>query len=214
MKEGSQTQIDRAVALLKARGMVRAAEFREAGIAATTLARMKASGAIAQVARGLYELPDTGFDANRAFAEIAKIAPRSVICLTSALAFHDLTDIIPAKVFVAIGQKDRQPKANSSLFRFVHFSEAQLRSGVERHIVHQVPVQIFDAAKTVVDLFRYARGTGARYKHSPGLNIALEGMREALRTRKATPAQIARYATEASVWKSVAPYLEAMTANA
>ena len=142
--------MDRAVALLKSRGMMRSAEFREAGIAATMLSRMKASGAIAQVARGLYELPDTGFDTNRAFAEIAKIAPRSVICL----AFHELTDTIPARVFVAIGRKDRQPKAGSSLFRFVHFSEVQLRSGVEHHVIHQVPVQIFDPAKTIVDLFR------------------------------------------------------------
>jgi len=72
----------------------------------------------------------------------------------------------------------------------------------------------YNPAKTIVDLFRYRRSAGKRYKTSPGLNIALEGLREALRRRKATPAQIAEYATEAGIWKVVQPYLEAMTANA
>ncbi|HQS48894.1 MAG: transcriptional regulator [Rhizobiales bacterium 24-66-13] len=214
MQKKPPTQAERALALLQQRGMIRTSEFSNAGIAATTLSRLKEAGAIVQIARGLYELPDTGFDANRAFAEIAKIAPRSVICLTSALAFHDLTDQIPSRVFVAIGRKDRQPKLSSSRFQFVHFSDAQLRPGVQHHIIHQVPVQIFSPAKTIIDLFRYAQGTGARYRHSPGLSVALEGMREALRTRKTTPSEIAHYATEEGIWKSVAPYLEAMTANA
>jgi hypothetical protein len=75
-------------------------------------------------------------------------------------------------------------------------------------------VRIYSPAKTVVDLFRYRQSAGKRYKKSPGLNIALEGLRVALRQRKATPAEIARYANEAGIWKVVQPYLEAMTANA
>ena len=65
-----------------------------------------------------------------------------------------------------------------------------------------------DPAKTLVDLFRYRQSAGTRYQRSPGLSIALEGLREALRTRKTTPAEIARYAEEAGVWKVVEPYLQ------
>ena len=75
-------------------------------------------------------------------------------------------------------------------------------------------VRIYNVAKTVVDLFRYRQSAGKRYKKSPGLNLALEGLREALRERKATPAQIAEYASDAGIWKIVQPYLQAMTANA
>jgi len=68
--------------------------------------------------------------------------------------------------------------------------------------------------KTVVDLFRYRQSAGKRYKKSPGLNLALEGLREALRQRKATPADVADYASDAGIWKVVQPYLQALTANA
>jgi hypothetical protein len=84
----------------------------------------------------------------------------------------------------------------------------------EAVVIEGVRVRIYSPAKTVVDLFRYRRSAGKRYQKSPGLNLALEGLREALRLRKATPSEIARYANEAGVWKIVQPYLEAMTANA
>jgi hypothetical protein len=92
--------------------------------------------------------------------------------------------------------------------------EKILSAGVEEHRIEGVSVQIYNPAKTVVDLFRYRQSAGRRYKKSPGLNIALEGLREALRQRKATPAAIAEYANEAGIWKALQPYLEAMTANA
>ena len=71
-----------------------------------------------------------------------------------------------------------------------------LRSGIEEHLIERVRVRIYNPAKTVVDLFRYRQRAGKRYQKSPGLNLALEGLREALRQRKATPAQISRYAAE------------------
>ena len=89
-----------------------------------------------------------------------------------------------------------------------------LNAGVKEHLIDGVPVRITTPAKTVVDLFRYRQSAGKRYRKSPGLNLALEGLREALRQRKATPSEIARYAEEGGVWKVVRPYLEAMTANA
>jgi predicted transcriptional regulator of viral defense system len=89
-----------------------------------------------------------------------------------------------------------------------------LRSGVEEHSIEGVTVRVTDPAKTVVDLFRYRQSAGKRYQKSPGLNLALEGLREVLRQRKATPAKIAHYANEAGIWKVLRPYLDAMTANA
>jgi hypothetical protein len=96
----------------------------------------------------------------------------------------------------------------------VRFSGKLFSDGIEEHTIGGVKVRIYNSAKTVVDLFRYRQSAGTRYKTSPGLTIALEGLREALRQRKATPAKIAEYASEAGIWKVVQPYLEAMTANA
>jgi predicted transcriptional regulator of viral defense system len=209
-----QTQTDRAMALLKERGMARVSELTKAGITATTIARMKEKGLILQLSRGLYQPADSDLQENHVLAEASKIAPKGIICLVSALAFHELTDTMPPRVWVAIGSRERKPSVTAPPLEFVRFSEKMRHSGIEAHSIEGVSVNIYCPAKTVVDLFRYRQSEGRRFSKSPGLNLALEGMKEALRQRKATPADIARYAIEAGNWKVIQPYLEAMTANA
>jgi predicted transcriptional regulator of viral defense system len=194
--------------------MARLSELRKAGVTAATVSRMHKSGQLVQLGRGLYQLPDAPLDANNALAQAAKRVPKGTICLTSALAFHELTDTIPSRVWMAIGPKDWRPRVDSPAIQFVRFGAKVLDKGVKEHLIEGVPVRIYNPAKTVVDLFRYRRSAGKRYQKSPGLNLALEGLREALRQRKATPSEIARYAVEGGVWNIVQPYLEAMTTNA
>jgi predicted transcriptional regulator of viral defense system len=194
--------------------MARHSEFTRQGITPATVARMREKGLILQLSRGLYQLPAVKGDTNHALAEAAKLVPKGVICLVSALAFHQLTDLIPRRVWMAIGPKDRRPAVTQPQLQIVRFGEKVIRAGVEEHRIEGVPVRIYSAAKTAVDLFRYRRQAGKRYQKSPGLNLALEGLREALRQRKATPAEIAEYAHQAGIWKALRPYLEAMTADA
>jgi predicted transcriptional regulator of viral defense system len=210
----SETQQDRAISLLRQQGMARLSELTGTGITAATVSRMKKKGLILRLSRGLYQLANSPLDANHSLAEAAKVVPKGLICLVSALAYHELTDTIPSRIWMAIGPKDRKPRTARPPLQFVRFGEKVMRAGVEEHVIEGVKVKITNPAKTVVDLFRYRRRAGKRYQKSPGLNLALEGLREALRTRKATPAAIARYAQEAGVWKALQPYLEAMTANA
>jgi predicted transcriptional regulator of viral defense system len=207
------TQQDRALSLLKTRGLVRLTEFTDAGITAATVSRMKEKGLIAQRGRGLYQMPDAPLDAHHDLAEAAKRVPKGVICLVSALAFHELTDTIPSRVWMAIGPKDRHPRIDYPPLQIVRFHPDFLRTGFETHVIEGVPVNIYSPARTVVDLFRYRKRAGVRYRHSPGANFAVEGLREALRTRKATPSEIARYAAEAGISGVIEPYLEAMTIN-
>lgn len=214
MTNSPSRQQDQVVTLLKERGMVRLSELTKVGVTAATVSRMKERGLIVQLGRGLYQLPDASLSANHSLAEAAKLVPKGVICLTSALAFHELTDTIPARVWMAIGAKDRRPRIETLPLQFVRFGQKVLTVGIKEHVIEGVPVRIYNPAKTVVDLFRYRRSAGKRYQKSPGLNLALEGMKEALRQRKAIPAEIARYANEAGIWKVLQPYLEAMTANA
>ncbi len=194
--------------------MARLSELGKAGITAATVSRMKERGLVLQLGRGLYQLSDASFDAHHALPEAAKLVPKGVVCLISALAFHELTDTISRGVWMAIGPKDRRPHVEKPKLVIVRFGPQVYSSGIEEHVIEGVKVRIFNPAKTVVDLFRYRQRAGQRYQKSPGLNLALEGLREALRQRKATPAEIARYAEEGGVWKALRPYLEAMTANA
>jgi predicted transcriptional regulator of viral defense system len=202
----ASTQRNQALTLLKQRGIARLAELQTAGITATTVNRMERAGEVIRLARGLYQLPDADLDPHQSLAEAARLVPKGVICLASALAFHGLTDQMPPKVWIAIGRKDWRPRIAYPPLRVARFSDEQLRRGVERKKIAGTTVPVFGVAKTVADLFRYRRTVGEL--------LALEGLRQALRQRKATPAQLAREAKTAGVWPTMQPYLMALTSDA
>lgn len=194
------------MARLRTQGMARLSELTATGATAATVSRLERDGQIVRLARGLYQLPDAPLDANHSLAEAAKLVPKGVVCLTSALAFHGLTDQIPAKIWMAIGAKDWRPKATYPPMRFARFDDLRLREDVEQHLIDGVGVPIFGVARTVADLFRYQK--------TVGVSVALEGLREALRQKKVKPAELARQATKAKVWKTMEPYLAALTSHA
>ena len=199
------TQRDQATNLLRNQGIVRLSEFKEAGITAATISRMVDDGAVIRLARGLYQLPDAPLDANHTLAEAAKRVPKGVVCLVSALAFHELTDQLPRAVWMAIGTKDWAPKEGSPTIQIVRFTDALLTDDVVTVKIEGVQVKVFGVAKTIADCFRHRRTIGQ--------SVALEGLQEALRQRKATPAEIARHAERGGVATVMRPYLEALTAN-
>ena len=199
----SQRQVARA--FLAAQGIARLAELRRVGVTAATVSRMERDGEVVRLSRGLYQLADAPLDAQHSLAEAAKRLPRGVVCLTSALAFHGLTDQLPKNVWLAIGKKDWAPKPNGMPIRIVRFTEELLAKSVETHVIEGVPVKVFGVAKTVADCFRHRR--------SVGLTVAIEGLQEALRQRKATAGEIARQAERGGVFTVIRPYLEALTAN-
>jgi predicted transcriptional regulator of viral defense system len=190
---------------LAAHGIVRLAELRKEGVTAATISRMERAGEVLRLARGLYQLPDAPLDAHHSLAEVAKRVPKGVVCLVSALAFHGLTDQMPKHVWIAIGQKDWLPSSEGLRMQIVRFSNKHLTTSIETQIIEGVPVKVFGVAKTVADCFRH--------RNKIGLSIAIEGLQEALRQRKATPADIARLAAIGGVSTIVRPYLEALTAN-
>jgi predicted transcriptional regulator of viral defense system len=165
----TSTQRSQALTLLKRRGMTRLTEFSAAGITATTVGRMERAGEVVRLARGLYQLPDAALDAQQSLAEAARLVPKGVICLASALAFHGLTDQMPPKVWIAIGRKDWRPRLTHPPIRITRFSDELLQRGVERKKIAGTPVPVFGVAKTVADLFRYRRTVGDA--------LAIEGLR-------------------------------------
>jgi predicted transcriptional regulator of viral defense system len=208
-------QQDRAIALFSQRGMARLSELADVGVTAATVSRMEQKGQVIRLARGLYQLSDAPLDANHSLVEAVKLVPRGIICLQSALAYHDLTDRIPPSVWMAIGIKDWRPRIASPPIQIMRFGSRVFDSGIEVHAIEGVPVRIYGVAKTIVDEFRTSEKAGRLYRKSLGYNLtaAIEALRDALRERKTTPAEIARFATESGpkTWDLVRPYLEAFT---
>ncbi len=199
------THEDRALALLEGRGVVRARELAAAGVNPAALVRLVQKGAVRRLGRGLYALPDADAPAEQSLAEVAARAPRAVICLVSALQFHEVTLQTPRRVWIAIGQKDWAPKIDYPPVRVVRFSEKALALGVETHDIGGVPVKVFDPAKSVVDCFRF--------RSVVGLDVALEGLKQAIAAGKARPARIADYAVTLRIWSVLRPYIQAVIAE-
>src|SRR3546814_19719329 len=105
---------ERVSPLLGSDRIMRLHEMVDACIAATAVARMAKAGEIVRLGRGLYQVVDADFGGDHALAEVAKTVPKGIICLLSALAFHELTDQIPARIWIAIGLKDWKPRARKS----------------------------------------------------------------------------------------------------
>jgi len=134
--------------------------------------------------------------------EAALRVSRGVVCLLSALRFHNLTTQSPFKVWMAIDRKAHLPAAGGLPLRFVRFSGAALSVGVEEHILEGVTVKIYAPAKTVADCFKY--------RHKIGLDVALEALRDLLRRDRASLNEIWRYARICRVANVMRPYLEAL----
>ena len=130
----------------------------------------------------------------------AKRVPRGVICLLSALRFHGLTTQDPHEVWIAIDLKARKPSVQSPALRVVRFSGRSLVEGVEESEIEGVRVRVYSAAKTVADCFKY--------RHKIGIDVAIEALRDSVRTRETTLAEIHRYAKVCRVANVMRPYLE------
>jgi predicted transcriptional regulator of viral defense system len=202
-RSGSQKRT--ALELLGRHGIMRLSDLTSRGVHPPTLARLVAKGQVMRPSRGLYELADAEVDLSHGLAEVAKRVPKGVICLISALQFHEITLQMPRSIWMAIGEKDRKPRLESPPARFVRFGARALMSGADVHVIDQVPVRIFNPAKTVVDCFRY--------RNTIGLDVALEALRMALRSRKATPDAIANFARDLRIWSVLRPYLEGAVAH-
>ncbi len=199
------TQRARAIDRLNAGGIVRLREFVADGIRPETISRLVREGVAIRQARGLYQGVDAPIEARHMLAEAATTAPKAVICLGSALQFHGLTLQRPSAVWMAIDRTGWKPTATYPPMRFVRFSRPLLDEGVEQHAIEGVAVSVFDAAKSVVDCFRY--------RNKLGLDLALEGLREGLQRRAFTLDQLTTYANHARVWNVMRPYVEAMVTD-
>ena len=155
--------------------IVRARDFAAAGVGAEQLRRLSASGELLRMSRGIYIAADAPVTAHHSLALAARRVPNGVICLLSALRFHQIGTQNPFEVWLAVGIKAHKPRLDYPPVRVVRFSTLALELGVEVHDIEGVPVRLTNPARTVVDCFRY--------RNKIGLDVALEALREALRPR-------------------------------
>jgi predicted transcriptional regulator of viral defense system len=185
------------------RSLIRPRDLTERGLPTVALTRLVRQGRLQRVGRGLYALPDRPVSEHNALAEVARKHPQAIICLLSALRFHDLTTQSPFEVWLAIPNKARAPKMDYPPLRIVRFSGAALTRGVEDHVIDGVPVRVTGVARTVADCFKF--------RNKIGLDVALEALQEAWRAKRASMDELWRYATLCRVANVMRPYMESLS---
>ncbi len=188
--------------LLSAQGALRARDAKAHGLARPDLARLVQSGELESVGRGLYVPTKARITEHHSLAEAAARSPHGVVCLLSALRFHGIGTQNPHEVWIAIEVKAWKPVADSPPLRVVRFSGTSLTYGVEVHKLEGVDVRITSREKTVADCFKY--------RNKIGLDVALEALREYLRSRKRSIDQLTKAAEACRVARVMRPYLEAL----
>lgn len=199
----SRTRVERVLELAATTGVLRPKDLANQGLPPSYLWRLAQRGLLEKVGRGLYSLPDASLATEkRTLVEVSKRVPTGVVCLLSALRFHEIGTQNPFEVWMAIDGKARRPKTGALPVRFVRFSGEALRGGVEQHEAEGTDLRVYGVAKTVADCFKY--------RHKIGLDVALEALGESWRERRCTMDELWHFARICRVANIMRPYLESV----
>ena len=188
--------------IAKDRKLLRFGDLEDIKGAGVYLSALIESGELLKIGRGLYSLPDVCFSEHQTLLETAKLIPNSVICLLSALRFHELTTQNPFEVWIAIERKARIPQIETLPLRIMFFTGKAFTEGIETHDIEGIPLRVYNPAKTVADCFKY--------RNKIGLDVALEALRDVWRQKKATMDELWHYAKICRMTNVMRPYLESL----
>jgi predicted transcriptional regulator of viral defense system len=183
-------------------GVLRMSEALYAGIHRRMLYSMLETGVIEQLSRGLYRLADLPPLGNPDLVSVSLKIPNGVICLISALAYHEITTQVPHEVYVALDRGTETPRLNHPPLRVFWFSGESFTVGIEKHKIDSVPVRIYSPEKTIADCFKY--------RNKIGLDIAVEALKLYRERKRFRSDDLVKFSKACRVEKIMRPYLEAL----
>jgi len=183
-------------------GVMRTGEALESGIHRRTLYWMRDHGQLETLSRGVFHLASSPFPESLDVAVVMRRVPRAVLCLVSALSYHEIGTQIPHAVQIALPRSVRSPRIDYPPVQVFAMSDAALSAGVEEYEMGETRIRVFSVAKTIADCFKY--------RNKIGLDVAVEALQEVVRKRSASPAQIMEYARIVRVESVIDPYLRAL----
>jgi predicted transcriptional regulator of viral defense system len=188
--------------IVRRRTLVRAKELGELSLSRSHLWNLAQAGKIERVGHGLYRAKNAPISVHETLLEVAKRVPLGVLCLSSALRFHELTTENPFEVWLAIERGAWTPKMEYPTLRVVHFSKGAFEFGIEAHSVDGGSLRVYSPAKTVADCFKF--------RSKIGMETAIQALRAAYREKKATMDELWRAANVCRVVNVIRPYMESL----
>ena len=197
-------QSDRILKLARHQRVLRAADVRAQGWSPQLLQSLHQTGKLDRVARGLYSLPDADATEHQTLIEVCQRVPKAVLCLLTALQFHNIGTQMPHAVWIALPEATQTPALDTPTLRIARLRGDAYSTGIEIVSGHGAPIRVYSAAKTVTDCFKF--------RNKIGVDVALEALTSAWRSRKVTMAELNHFAKINRVERVMQPYLEMMTA--
>jgi predicted transcriptional regulator of viral defense system len=188
--------------LARAQGVISAADATAHGISRGRLPRLAAAGLLERIARGRYRLAGGEVSEHHTLALATAIAPNAVICLLSALQFHEIGVQAPSEVWIALERGSWRPRTAYPPLHVVYFSAASFTAGVERYVIEGRQAPIYSIAKTVADCFKW--------RNQVGLDVALEALADAWRQGRLSLTDLNQFAGINRVQHVMQPYVEAL----
>ena len=182
-------------------GIIRTAEAIKAGIHPRTIYQLRDNGELEQLSRGVYRLAGKEVVSNPDLVIVATRIPQAVVCLISALAFHEITTQIPHAVSIALARGVDSPRLDYPPITTHRFSEPTLRTGIEEHKIDSVSIKIYNPEKTLADCFKF--------RNKIGMDIVLEALKLYKAHKRFNLGDLLKYAKICRVEKIMRPYLEA-----
>lgn len=176
-------------------------EALQAGISRYSFYSLRDKGVIKQISRGVYSLSDLPALSSIDLAIIGLRFPKSVICLVSALAFHEMTRQIPHEVSIAVLRATNIPSIAFPPIQVYSFSAAAFLAGVETHKIDGIKIQVYSPEKTLADCFKF--------RNKLGMDIVLEALKIYISNKSLNVHELMRYARVCRVEKIITPYVEA-----
>lgn len=182
-------------------GRLRMSEAIERGMTRYMLYALRDRGVIEQVSRGVYRLVDLPPISNPDLVTVSLRVPTAVICLVSALAYHEITTQIPHAVSVALPKESRPPSLDYPPLMVHRFSAQAYSTGIETHQIDGVSIKIYSPEKTLADCFKF--------RNKIGMDVVLEALKLYKARKKFNLGELLKYGRICRVEKIMRPYLEA-----
>lgn len=198
----AQTKTDRLVNLVRQKHIVRARDLERARIPRNYLGRLVERGQLQKLERGIYTAESLPASEHISVLEVSRRVPKGVICLLSALAFHEIGTQVPSEVWIAIDVKAWAPRITSPAVRIMRFSGKALHYDIQQKQVVGGTIRVYSPAKTVADCFKF--------RNKIGTEVALEALRDCYRQKKATMNEFFEAAKVCRVANVMRPYLESL----
>src|SRR3984885_12983882 len=189
----------------KNQGLLRTAEAIRLGIHPRIIYQLRDEGLLEHLAKGVYRLIEVPGFSEPDLVLVSKKIPHGIICLISALAYHEITTQIPHFVYVAIPNKARPSRLEYPPLRYFRYSERVYNSGVETKLIGGYPVKIYNIEKTLADC--------VKFRNKIGMDVVIEALKLYWQHKSTQIDKLYEYAKINRIEKILQPIMETIVSQ-